>query len=143
MSIYFVQVISSLLGFVLFAALNNDKKSLKALFLPSVLGIATGIVVFKIARLTLHDAGVKMVFDAATLVFLLVSALWIFIKFDNVFRLGCGLRLDLRSRGREFSGICRRATRYAVYHQPIFDDICVFAFVDFVFRRFKFKRVPM
>ena len=75
MSIYFVQVISSLLGFVLFAALNNDKKSLKALFLPSVLGIAAGIVVFKIARLTLHDAGVKMVFDAATLVFLLVSAL--------------------------------------------------------------------
>jgi len=107
MSIYFVQVISSLLGFVLFAALNNDKKSLKALFLPSVLGIAVGIVVFKIARLTLHDAGVKMVFDAATLVFLLVSALWIFIKFNpakmiTFFALGAGYGLTYAHASANF-----------------------------------------
>ena len=107
MSIYFVQVISSLLGFVLFAALNNDKKSLKALFLPSVLGIAAGIVVFKIARLTLHDAGVKMAFDAATLVFLLVSALWIFIKFNpakmiTFFALGAGYGLTYAHASANF-----------------------------------------
>ena len=107
MSIYFVQVISSLLGFVLFAALNNDKKSLKALFLPSVLGIAAGIVVFKIARLTLHDAGVKMLFDAATLVFLLVSALWIFIKFNpakmiTFFALGAGYGLTYSHASANF-----------------------------------------
>ena len=107
MSIYFVQVISSLLGFVLFAALNNDKKSLKALFLPSVLGIAAGIVVFKIARLTLHDAGVKMAFDAVTLVFLLISAFWIFIKFNTAkmitfFVLGAGFGLTYAHAGANF-----------------------------------------
>lgn len=107
MSIYFVQVISALLGFVFFAALNNDSKSLKAVFLPSVLGIVAGVIIFKIARMSLHDSGVKMAFDAITLVFLLVSAFWIFIKFNiakmtTFFVLGAGFGLTYAHAGANF-----------------------------------------
>ena len=55
MSIYFYQVFLALLGFTLFAALNNTSKSLKTVFLPSIAGVITGVLIFKAARHALLD----------------------------------------------------------------------------------------
>ena len=48
MSIYFYQVFLALLGFTLFAALNNNGKSLKTIFLPSFLGVVAGVLIYSI-----------------------------------------------------------------------------------------------
>ena len=66
MSIYFTQVISALLGFVLFAALNHNPKNLKTVFLPSVAGLILGAIIFKLARIALIDHSAKLVLDAVT-----------------------------------------------------------------------------
>ncbi|MBR8463347.1 DUF2318 domain-containing protein [Campylobacter sp. faydin G-24] len=81
MSIYFVQVITALLGFTLFAALNNKEKSLKYIFLPSAFGVFFGIIIFKIARNVLLDASTKLVIDCITMIFLCIAFLWIFFEF--------------------------------------------------------------
>ncbi len=95
MSIYFYQVFLALLGFTLFAALNNNGKSLKTIFLPSFLGVVAGVLIFKAARHALVDDQFKIFIDLVTLVFLLISILWIFLelkiaKIVTFFILGIG-----------------------------------------------------
>jgi tRNA uridine 5-carboxymethylaminomethyl modification enzyme gidA len=80
MSIFFTQVISALLGFVLFAALNHNSKNLKVIFLPSFIGIVVGILIFKLARFALLDHSVKLVFDAITTGFLALAIIFIFVN---------------------------------------------------------------
>ena len=80
MSIYFYQVFLALLGFTLFAALNNNGKSLKTIFLPSFLGVVAGVLIFKAARHALVDDQFKIFIDSVTLVFLLISILWISVE---------------------------------------------------------------
>ncbi|QCD44175.1 Fe-S-containing protein [Campylobacter mucosalis] len=81
MSIFFTQVISALLGFVLFAALNDKTKYLRTIFLPSFFGIVVGILIFKIARYALVDASVEVFFDCVGLFALFVAFIWIFFEF--------------------------------------------------------------
>ncbi|MBE9828274.1 DUF2318 domain-containing protein [Campylobacter concisus] len=95
MSIYFYQVFLALLGFTLFAALNNKDKSLKTLFLPSLFGVVAGVFIFKVVRHALIDDQFKIFIDSVTLVFLLISILWIFLelkiaKIVTFFILGIG-----------------------------------------------------
>ncbi|WP_149724612.1 Fe-S-containing protein [Campylobacter concisus] len=95
MSIYFYQVFLALLGFTLFAALNNNGKSLKTIFLPSFLGVVAGVLIFKAARHALVDDQFKIFIDSVTLIFLLISVLWIFFelkiaKIVTFFILGIG-----------------------------------------------------
>ena len=95
MSIYFYQVFLALIGFTLFAALNNKDKSLKTLFLPSLFGVVAGVFIFKVVRHALIDDQFKIFIDSVTLVFLLISILWIFLelkiaKIVTFFILGIG-----------------------------------------------------
>lgn len=99
MSIYFVQVISALLGFTLFAALSNKDKSLKTIFLPSLIGVSIGILILKAAKSVLLDANAKMLFDCITFAVLIVSAAWIFFEFKlakilTFFALGLGFGVN-------------------------------------------------
>ncbi|MCR4941985.1 MAG: Fe-S-containing protein [Campylobacter sp.] len=80
MSIYFVQVLTALLGFSLFAALNNNTKHFSPIFLPSLFGIIAGILIFKMLRYALLDTQAKAMIDCITLVFLLFALIFIFIN---------------------------------------------------------------
>ena len=107
MSIYFYQVFLALLGFTLFAALNNNGKSLKTIFLPSFLGVVAGVLIFKAARHALVDDQFKMFIDSVTLVFLLISILWIFFelkiaKIVTFFILGIGFGFGYSSSSALF-----------------------------------------
>ena len=107
MSIYFYQVFLALLGFTLFAALNNNGKSLKTIFLPSFLGIVAGVLIFKAARHALVDDQFKIFIDSVTLVFLLISILWIFFelkiaKIVTFFILGIGFGFGYSSSSALF-----------------------------------------
>ncbi|MFC2491490.1 MAG: Fe-S-containing protein [Campylobacter curvus] len=134
MSIYFVQVLSALLGFVLFAALNNKDKSLKTIFLPSFLGIVVGILIFKVARHALIDDRVKMVFDCITLGFLLLSLLWIFFEFKpakilTFFVLGVGYGLNYSAISALFplfSGELLDTQSVISFFLMLFAMLCVF-----------------
>ena len=134
MSIYFVQVLSALLGFVLFAALNNKDKSLQTIFLPSFLGIVVGILIFKVARHALIDDRVKMVFDCITLGFLLLSLLWIFFEFKpakilTFFVLGVGYGLNYSAISALFplfSGELLDTQSVISFFLMLFAMLCVF-----------------
>ena len=107
MSIYFYQVFLALLGFTLFAALNNNGKSLKTIFLPSFLGVVAGVLIFKAARHALVDDQFKIFIDSVTLVFLLISILWIFFelkiaKIVTFFILGIGFGFGYSSSSALF-----------------------------------------
>ena len=107
MSIYFYQVFLALLGFTLFAALNNNGKSLKTIFLPSFLGVVAGVLIFKAARHALVDDQFKIFIDSVTLVFLLISVLWIFFelkiaKIVTFFILGIGFGFGYSSSSALF-----------------------------------------
>jgi len=107
MSIYFYQVFLALLGFTLFAALNNNGKSLKTIFLPSFLGIVAGVLIFKAARHALVDDQFKIFIDSVTLIFLLISILWIFFelkiaKIVTFFILGIGFGFGYSSSSALF-----------------------------------------
>ncbi|WXG20865.1 hypothetical protein VBZ67_11825 [Campylobacter concisus] len=107
MSIYFYQVFLALLGFTLFAALNNNGKSLKTVFLPSFLGVVAGVLIFKAARHALVDDQFKIFIDSVTLVFLLISILWIFFelkiaKIVTFFILGIGFGFGYSSSSALF-----------------------------------------
>lgn len=95
MSIYFTQVISIFLGFIVFASLNDNAKGVKVVFLPSLFGIILGILLFKFAKFILIDSVLKLVFDCFTLLCLLVGFFLIFFeirlaKIINFFLLGIG-----------------------------------------------------
>ncbi|WP_169753996.1 Fe-S-containing protein [Campylobacter curvus] len=134
MSIYFVQVLSALLGFVLFAALNNKDKSLKTIFLPSFLGIVAGILIFKVARHALIDDRVKLVFDCITLGFLFLSLLWIFFEFKpakilTFFALGVGYGLNYSAISALFplfSGELLDTQSVISFFLMLFAMLCVF-----------------
>ena len=107
MSIYFYQVFLALLGFTLFAALNNTSKSLKTIFLPSIAGVIAGVLIFKAARHALLDDQFKIFIDSATLVFLIISVLWIFFelkiaKIVTFFILGIGFGFGYSSSSALF-----------------------------------------
>lgn len=107
MSIYFTQVISALLGFVLFAALNHNPKNLKTVFLPSVAGLILGALIFKLARIALIDHSAKLVLDAVTTGFLFLVLIFIFIKFDIAktiifFMLGLGFGFSYSNLSANF-----------------------------------------
>ena len=107
MSIYFTQVISALLGFVLFAALNHNPKNLKTVFLSSVAGLILGALIFKLARIALIDHSAKLVLDAVTTGFLFLALIFIFIKFDIAktiifFMLGLGFGFSYSNLSANF-----------------------------------------
>ncbi|AQW80431.1 ferrirhodotorulic acid ABC transporter, permease protein [Campylobacter pinnipediorum subsp. pinnipediorum] len=84
MSIYFFHVISSFFGLVFFAALSNKTKSIKIIFLPSIIGVLLGILIFKFARYFLIDSYVKIFFDYIAILFLIISCFCIFFEFKPV-----------------------------------------------------------
>ena len=107
MSIYFYQVFLALLGFTLFAALNNRSKSLKTVFLPSIAGVVAGVLIFKAARHALLDDQFKIFIDSVTLAFLIISVLWIFFelkiaKIVTFFILGIGFGFGYSSSSALF-----------------------------------------
>ena len=107
MSIYFYQVFLALLGFTLFAALNNRSKSLKTVFLPSIAGVVVGVLIFKAARHALLDDQFKIFIDSVTLAFLIISVLWIFFelkiaKIVTFFILGIGFGFGYSSSSALF-----------------------------------------
>ena len=107
MSIYFYQVFLALLGFTLFAALNNRSKSLKTVFLPSIAGVVAGVLIFKAARHALLDDQFKIFIDSVTLAFLIISVLWIFFelkiaKIVTFFLLGIGFGFGYSSSSALF-----------------------------------------
>ena len=107
MSIYFYQVFLALLGFTLFAALNNRGKSLKTVFLPSIAGVVAGVLIFKAARHALLDDQFKIFIDSVTLAFLIISVLWILFelkiaKIVTFFILGIGFGYSYSSSSALF-----------------------------------------
>lgn len=80
MSVYFIHIILSFLGFTIFTSICAKQRFIY-FFVASLIGIIGGILIFKFARYYLLDAQARLIFDLICVVFLFISLSAIFFEF--------------------------------------------------------------
>lgn len=81
MSIYFVHVITALLGLCVFGAFISRSHYFSRVFIPSLVGIIFGILIFKFAKYSLLEPQFRLFFDGLSLVVLAFAFFVIFFEF--------------------------------------------------------------